>query len=108
VSSIPDAFFFAAGIGMLVHVVSSRWLLSRVGDREDLLRQMFKVPNGWLVGDDGGPSLLRVEFWVPWKRPASYSQLDPTDRAVFLLARLSGCMMVGCILGFFASIAWLV
>jgi hypothetical protein len=101
-----DTFFFVAGVCLLVHIGLCIWLQRRLRAREDLLQELFAIPNEAVTRDGNvGVRLLRARYYLPWVRPALHNfQLDSLDRIVLAAGRITGLVVpIACLTFFILS-----
>lgn len=101
-----DVSFFVAGVSLLAHLGLCIWLQRRLRAREDLLQELFAIPNeGVTRGRNIGIRLLRARYYLPWARPAlRNSQLDALDRIVLAAGKMTGLAVpIACLTFFIVS-----
>jgi hypothetical protein len=79
--------FSVAGVALLGHIVFCSALRLRLCDRDDVIRELFAVPNSFITGGVG-PRLLRLRYYLPWREPAADSlEGDALSRILLFCAR---------------------
>ena len=101
-----DVLFFVAGICLLVHIGLCLWLQRRLRNREELLQELFAIPNEIVAGGRHvGVRLLRARYYLPWVRLAPHnSQLDALERILLAAGKMTGLIVpMGCLAFFILS-----
>jgi hypothetical protein len=97
-----DLIFYCAVAALILHSISSGLLERQIRGEEDLIRQLFVLPNAWL-GNRTGPLHLRAKYFLPWtESPELLAEYHFPIRAAYQIARWSGFAVPVCFLSFFA------
>jgi hypothetical protein len=85
--------FSVAGVALLGHIVFCSALRRRLRDRDDVIRELFAVPNSFITGGVG-PRLLRLRYYLRWREPAADSlEGDALSRILLSCASVSGLIV---------------
>ncbi|MBS0380707.1 MAG: hypothetical protein JSS29_19675 [Proteobacteria bacterium] len=97
-----DKLIVVAGVALVSHLALCMVLLRRLRDREDLLKELFAVPNSRL-SEGRGVKILRVRYYLPWGGSAlGGTPIDAVSRAALVAARLTGMAVPVALLAFLA------
>jgi hypothetical protein len=93
--------FSVAGVALFGHIVFCSALRLRLCDRDDVIRELFAVPNSFITGGVG-PRLLRLRYYLPWREPAADSlEGDALSRILLFCASVTGLTVPIAFLAFF-------
>lgn len=101
--TILDTLFFVAGACLIAHIGLCIWLQRRLKVREDLLQELFSIPNEVVTrGGNVSVRLLRARYYLPWVRLALRNpQLDSLDLIVLAAGRMTGLIVPAACVAFF-------
>jgi hypothetical protein len=100
-----DVAFFVAGGCVAGHVVFCMVLLRQLEDREELIRELFAVPNQLLARDkSSSPRLLRLRYYLPWRKPPLPWHLSFSERLLLFASSASGILIPAAFAFFFGAL----
>ena len=98
--TLMDSLIVVAGASLIGHVALCVVLQWRLRDRQDVIQELFAVPNRRL-SKGVGVRLLRVRYYLPWMRPAVNSSLiDGVSRTILVAAKATGLIVPIALLAF--------
>jgi hypothetical protein len=101
--TLMDTLIVVAGIALVSHVALCVVLQRRLREHEDVLKELFAIPNSRL-SEGVGVRLLRVRYYLPWaKSGLDSSRIDAVSRTVLVAARVTGLVVPIALLAFLAT-----
>ncbi len=103
----PELLISFAGLCMMLQLVLSLFARFAVGSDPNALDEIFGHP---VLGTPFSrrPYLMKARLFLPWSRAKSLAGHSAIAQLAVWLARLSGTAFLICILGFFASLVYVV
>ena len=100
-NALIDALFEIAGMTMLGHLALCVVLQWRLRSQENIVLELFAVPNS-LLSKGIGPRLLRTRYYWPWTKFNLVESLEVRDQIILVAARVTGLFVPIALLAFLA------
>jgi hypothetical protein len=101
--TLMDVLIVVAGAALVGHVALCVVLQWRLREHEDVIKELFAIPNN-VLSKDVGVRLLRVRYYVPWVRfRFDASRIGPVNRTVLVAARVTGLIVPIALLAFLSA-----